>query len=96
MNRVLIEQAVKDRTDIVVLYYLPDNVDTPYVTWLANKLFPEQTFYGHYFSTLEEAQEDFEKRSFGGEQFSRLYDILDALRVSSRERDKMYDEFRGF
>ncbi len=60
-DRVLLDSATKDRETLIVMYELPGNTQ-PYVTWMARRDAPENTFYGHYFSTIEEAQEDFEKR----------------------------------
>jgi len=66
-RRTLLDWSPKrgDRELIVVLYELPDNAYTPYATWAARKDSPEDTFWGHYHGTLEDAQRDFEKRSFG-------------------------------
>ncbi len=67
-GKELLDWAPKkgDKDAIVVLYHLPDNAHTPYVTWVAPKDNPEDTFWGHYFSTLEAAERDLEKRSLGG------------------------------
>ena len=35
MNKVLLEVADIDKGTIVGLWYLPDNVVTPYVTWIS-------------------------------------------------------------
>jgi hypothetical protein len=64
MNRVLLERSSKDKETDVVLYFLPDNEYTPYVTWVVRKDNPGSTFWGHYFQTREEAEEDFDKRSW--------------------------------
>ena len=65
-GRELLDWAPKkgDKELMIVLYHLPGNYD-PYVTWVARKDSPENTFWGHYFQTLEEAERDFEKRSMG-------------------------------
>ena len=67
-GRELIDWAPRkgERELIIVLYHLPDNVYTPYVTWTAHKDTPENTFWGHYFQTLEDAEADLEKRALGG------------------------------
>jgi len=61
-SRVLLESAIKDKETLVVLYELPGDTYRPYVTWVARRDNPEATFSGHYFGTLQEAQDDFEKR----------------------------------
>jgi len=96
MDRELLDQAVycKDRDAIVVLYYLPDNIYTPYVTWVANKREPKSTFWGHYFETLEDAQEDFDKRSFKSE--IELHDVVSALGGSHGDYVELLKKYRGF
>ena len=61
-SRILLDSATKDKEMLVVLYELPGNGYTSYVTWMARRDSPENTFWGHYFKTLQEAQDDFEKR----------------------------------
>ncbi len=61
-GRILLDSATKDQDVLVVLYELPGSTYQPYVTWMARRDRPEDTFWGHYFETLGEAQEDFEKR----------------------------------
>lgn len=94
MNRILLEQAPKDRETLIVLYHLPDNNLTPYATWLVHVDRPEQTFYGNYFETLEEAEDDFERRSFGGlGEDGRLEDIMMALGASPEEKAELRHRF---
>lgn len=62
MNRKLLRTRDKDKDTIVVLYELPDNTGTPYVTWLARKDAPDNTFWGHYFVNLVNAVRDFDRR----------------------------------
>lgn len=69
-NRILLESAMKDRETLVVLYELPGHYQ-PYVTWMARRDNPEATFWGHYFNTLQEAQDDFEERLGHGWHFAR-------------------------
>lgn len=45
----------------IVLCYLPDNKVTPYVTWQHN-LKDNAYYWGHYFSTENEARADFGER----------------------------------
>jgi hypothetical protein len=61
-NRRLLDKAQKDRETLVVLYELPGNDVTPYVTWMSRVDEPEATFWGHYFETREEAEQDFADR----------------------------------
>jgi len=35
---------------------------TPYVTWLSNQDSPGDTYWGHYFNSLEKATEDYVNR----------------------------------
>lgn len=88
------EQAPNDKDTLVVLYYLPDNILTPYATWIADRRNPERTFWGHYFQTREEAEEDFDRRSFGGSP--QLGYLLSKLGASYEEREELFKEFRGF
>ncbi|KKL19552.1 hypothetical protein LCGC14_2464320 [marine sediment metagenome] len=60
-SRILLESATKDRETLIVLYELPGGGPS-YVTWAARRDSPEDTYWGHYFATLQEAQDDFEKR----------------------------------
>jgi len=62
MNRKLLRTREKDKDTVVVLYELLDNTDTPYVTWVARKDAPEDTFWGHYFTNVVDAVHDFDKR----------------------------------
>lgn len=62
MNRKLLATRDKDKDTVVVLYELPDNKDTPWVTWLALKDTPRNTFWGHYFDNVVDAVHDFDKR----------------------------------
>lgn len=62
MNRKLLRTRDKDKDTIVVLYELPDNTSTPWVTWLARKDSPEGTFWGHYFDNVVDAVHNFDKR----------------------------------
>ncbi len=99
MNRELLEVAEKDKDAVVVLYHLPDNIVTPYVTWMANKETPENTYWGHYFQTLEDAQEDFDKRSWNQEKENRLTGLLwrmDPNLDELRERNEIRKSFRGY
>ena len=91
MNKVLLEVADIDKETIVGLWYLPDNVLTPYVTWISKKDDYEKTYWGHYFQTREEAEEDFDKRSFRGE--AGLYFVAETLGGDYLE---LLKEFRGF
>jgi hypothetical protein len=52
--------ATEEPSDIV-LVFLDHNQVTPYVTWHLN-LTSEDTYWGHYFKTCEEAIEDYIKR----------------------------------
>lgn len=79
MDRILLDQAEKNDGSLVVLYYLPDNSYTPYVTWLALRDTPEKTYLGHYFETIEEAEENLEKRAFTTAKGFRLYDVVRGL-----------------
>jgi len=94
MNRELLETADIDKELIVVLYYLPDNKYTPWVTWAARRDSPQNTFWGHYFQTLEDAQADFDRRSFKDDW--DLYRVTKSLGGSMDEYDDLLKEFRGY
>jgi len=94
MNRELLETADIDKELIAVLYYLPDNKYTPWVTWAARKDSPQNTFWGHYFQTLEDAQADFDMRAF--ERSHKLNKVLDALEAPEESRRDIYRKFRRY
>ncbi len=96
MDRELLDQATYrgDRDAIVVLYYLPGRSYTPYVTWVASKHMPEDTYYGHYFETLEDAEEDFTHRSFNSD--IKLHDVVSALGGSHGDYVDLLQEYRGY
>ena len=94
MNRELLERVPNGRGLLVSLYYLPDNALTPYVTWMSNTEEPEKTYWGNYFQTREEAEEDFDRRSFRGE--AGLYDAIEKLGGSQKDYLELLKEFRGF
>jgi len=62
MNRKILASREKDKETLIVLYELPDNICTPYVTWVAHKDAPTETFWGHYHTNIIDAVHDFEKR----------------------------------
>ena len=62
MNRKLLATREKDKDTAVVLYELLENFDERYVTWLATKTVPVNTFWGHYFYNVVDAVHDFDSR----------------------------------
>jgi len=61
-SKFLLGSRSKDHEALVVLYELPLNKATPWVTWLARKDAPDATFWGHYFARYKDALEDFDNR----------------------------------
>lgn len=62
MKRKLLRTRDKDKSTIVVLYKLLDNAEMRWVTWIAPKDAPANTFWGHYFNNEVDAVHDFENR----------------------------------
>ncbi len=96
MNRQLLDIAERDEETVVVLYYLPDNPYTPYATWVASRKRPEHTYWGHYFQTLEEAQDDFDRRSFGLWKSWRLMGLVHGMGGTQDDLKEVEKEFRGY
>ena len=63
-HKVLLESKSTNQAHIRVgLFFLPNNENTPYVTWLINDQFdPPATVTGNYFRDLEDALKDYKKR----------------------------------
>jgi len=59
---ILSRRFLSDGKSEIVLCFLPHNLTTPYATWQKHK---DDTFWGHYFTTVEEATEDFQTRGRG-------------------------------
>ena len=91
MSRELLDTADVDNEMIVVLYYLPDNTGTPYVTWLARRETPKNTFWGHYSETLEDAQADFDRRSGWSRNLVKLVERIGGTETDVRT---LLDEFK--
>jgi len=62
MNRRLLATRDKDEETVIVLYELPDNTATPWVTWVAPKNARHNTVWGHYFNSVVDAVHDFDNR----------------------------------
>lgn len=93
MNRVLLDAAERDGETIYVLYYLPDSYQ-PWAVWTARKDAPENTFWGHYFDTEEEARDYLDRKSFefSGGRFN-LVRMMDKMHVPYNERNEVYGKF---
>lgn len=94
-HRELLDRAMRDRDTVVSLYYLPGRYQ-PYATWIASPENPEVTFHGHYFESLADAQEDFEKRSVTQEQRNRVEHVLIGFRVPYEERQAIRKDFYDY
>ena len=44
------------------LFYLPDNITTPFVTWVIMNTHNDATSSGHYFTNITDAVKDFTER----------------------------------
>ena len=63
MDRIELERKSTYQNHIDIgLFYLPDNKNTPYVTWIIMKDHNDSTMGGHYFTHLIPAVEDFRER----------------------------------
>jgi hypothetical protein len=65
-TRWKLAQQEKNKDDLVLLYWLPANTGTPFVTWMARTDEPQNTYWGHYHKDLIGAFKDFQDR-LGGE-----------------------------
>jgi hypothetical protein len=62
MGREILKRAALPQHEAdIVLVHLTHNAITPWVTWQMN-LPEEDTYWGHYYKTLEEATNDFNAR----------------------------------
>ena len=63
MKRTLLERKeTEDREGFISLYLLHQE-SSKYATWRSNKETPDNTYWGHYFSSLNDAIKDYNKRS---------------------------------
>lgn len=57
-QRELLGWESRDRELIRVMFRLLDNDYQPYVVWTARKDTPWETFWGHYYRELSDAEDD--------------------------------------